>query len=101
MDVDPVRLLLRLAIDWKSIGRIYSGCTAHVLGTVPLVRETMPLLLAQPAAGLLALLDLFQYEIGARMHAVRLRRFPAFSYASIRNCARRGARRFKFDLSAI
>ena len=59
MDVDLVRLLIRLAIDWKSMGCIYGGRTAHVFGAVSLVRETMPLLLAQPAVGLLALLDLF------------------------------------------
>ena len=65
VDVDLVRLPFSLAIHWKPMDCILRSHAPCAFGSVLTLREAMPLLRAQHAACLLALLDVFQNEIGA------------------------------------
>src|SRR5438874_23236 len=101
VDVDLVRLRFSLAIHWKPTGWILSGHAPHPFGAVLILCQAMPLLRAQYAFDLLALLDFFQNEIGARLRSFRSRGGPSLSQPSVWNCTCRGARRLELYLSSI
>src|SRR5713226_5082940 len=101
LDVDLLHLFFPLANSWKQIDCVLGGCAARVFGSILTLRAAMPLLRAQPAGDLLAVLDFFPDEIRARLCAFHPRRDHSFSQPSIWNCTFGGPSRVEPDLQTF
>src|ERR1700720_2851321 len=100
LDVDLIRLLFSLATDQQPMDCILRRRVARPFGSIFTLRQAMSLLRAQHASHRLAVLELFQNEIGAGLYAVPSRIGFSLSHPPIRDRAGNRARWLESGLPA-